>query len=249
MKETHLLPGLSEEEIAQENALRGLEGRKKISRKRNRHKELSYGIQAPTNSTPLWMTPLPDLRSVEILSEWLLQQSETIQGAVLDYLDRPNQDQFIAALSLIDREFPLIESRETTLMELMLNAMPATIDDMVLMARREHNSKRPSAAVRQNIRNLVKRKEAWVDEEGRYHYLYENRKEDPHTSQRDNESAKPGRPRATRTIGTRREEEERRRKDKDTRQATKEKRQRTIERLHRRRGIGRFKKGAKKKSS
>ncbi len=212
------------EDIEQENKLREIEGKRKVSKRRNRVIRLGYGLVVPKGAHLLWKTNPINLEAIEQISAWLLHRESKIQLAVLDYLDDPDQEQFVAVLSLIDRRFHHRLPKKITLMELILNSLPSTYEDLVVMAKREHRSKRPEAAVRQNLRNLISRKEAWIDERGVHHYIHERRTKNHRPGSRASGKRKGGRPRATRTIGDNGDKEEGRREDKDTRKAHKEKR-------------------------
>jgi len=164
----HLLPDkYSKEDLKQENVLAKLEGRGKVSRKRNLEKELAYGLVAPDIAQPLWTPEIPDLDAIEVLSTWLLQQAEVIKQAVLNYLEDPNEGYFFKVLVLLDLKFiPLM--KEKSLVSVILEALPADKDTLYDLAIRVHHSKRPTAAVRVTLRYLARRDEITKDEEGIY---------------------------------------------------------------------------------
>ena len=101
------------------------------------------------------------------MSEWLLAQSEIISHAVLDYLDEHNEDQLHRVLRIIGKKFKPV-NKEVTLTELITRALPTTLEKLYVMARREHRSKRPEAAIRTILRGLEKRREVYKDEQGKY---------------------------------------------------------------------------------
>lgn len=164
----YILPGTSDEDRQQLREVDKLEGKTlSRSRKVDEIKELSYGLVPVEDAIPLWTGEVPDPEVIEKLSEWLLAQSEIISHAVLDYLDEPNEDQLHKVLRIIGKTFKPV-NKEITLTELITRALPTTLEKLYVMARREHRSKRPEAAVRTILRGLEKRREVYKDEQGRY---------------------------------------------------------------------------------
>lgn len=154
-----LPPPLTKEDLKQEKELSRLTGKKPPSWRRNLVKELAYGYKPPANSVPIGTPPAIDLESIVELTEWLLIQSEKVKEAVLDYLDSPKDNQLWRIMSILELRFiaPPKKSPSTTLTSVILDSLPSTKEELFKVALQEFVSKRPEAAVRTILRNLVRR--------------------------------------------------------------------------------------------
>jgi len=75
---------------------------------------------------------------------------------------------------LIDREQKAVTPKKKySLKDLVVRSLPRTTEGLYELARREHHSLRPEAAIRQTIRNLKKRGVVAENERGEI-YLVEN---------------------------------------------------------------------------
>ena len=160
------VPVTTREDFEQESILQGLEGKKRkvFSRKVLEIVNLTYGLIAPEDAEPLGPTPpTPNVEAIEQLSTWMLQQSERLRHAILDYLDDPRDRQIIRILTMLNLKFHPIEMREITLTQLMLDSLPTNMESLYELARREHKSKRPHAAVRVILRSLLRKGEVVLD--------------------------------------------------------------------------------------
>lgn len=154
----HLLPGPSSEDLEQEILIAKWEGRVKYRPPYTAKfgRELGYGQRAPDNASPFFPPHEYNPEAVETLLEWMFDQSDQIQVAVLAYLSDPSERRFKTVLRLIDRATEEVRPRQSnTLVDLVVRVLPATLEDLYKMARREHQAKRPEAAVRQLLRRLT----------------------------------------------------------------------------------------------
>ena len=154
------------EDHEQEKILSNLEHRKPRSQRRNQLRELSYGLRPGAGDVPVW-AGLDEINydAIERLADWTIMQAERVQQAVFTYLDNPTDNQLFRITALLELRFPRISAKPGSLLELQLRSMPCTLEDMYELARREHPSKRPEAAVRANLRNLVERGEVELREQ------------------------------------------------------------------------------------
>ena len=166
--ELHLLPGLElPEDIRQEMAISHLTGKKASMRRLQGPKDLGYGLRPASDAIPVWsIVHRPDFTTLEKLTEFILDQEESIKREILAYLVEPNESQLsviIKALGIEQRPAP--QKPPITLTDLILKALPATLDELYALARVAHQSRKPEAAVRQNVRNLIRRERiAWEGE-------------------------------------------------------------------------------------
>jgi len=182
--EVYVLPPiLNREDLKQEKELSKLTGKKPPSWRRSQLKELAYGHKPPEDSVPIGTPPEIDLGSIAELTEWLLVQSEKVKAAVLDYLDSPKDNQLWRVMSILELRFIHVPERAVTLTSVILDSLPSTKEDLYKIALQEFVSKRPEAAVRTILRNLVKRGVVVKDEEETYRKLPdENAKTSKRTS-------------------------------------------------------------------
>lgn len=167
VRKLHILPDTeTQEDHEQEEVLANLEHRKPRSQQRNKQRELSYGLRPGASDVPVWAgRDEINYDAIERLADWTLEQAERVQQMVFAYLDEPEDKQLFRITALLSLQFPEVDERPGTLLDLMLRSLPATLDSWYELARREHHSKRPEAAVRANIRNLLERGEITLDGE------------------------------------------------------------------------------------
>jgi len=111
--------------------------------------------------------PTINFAALDTVIEWATSQAGAVQLAVVEYLEEPDDPHLDAVLDLIDQKAPTREARkETPLAQLIVRALPATMEALYALGRRQHRSNRPEAAVRQTVRSLKKRGLAFEDERG-----------------------------------------------------------------------------------
>lgn len=182
----YLLPSTSPEDIRQERALAELERRRGVRRTRtDRAREYGYGLMPEDDWANPFAPEAPDPHVVETLVSWVMSQERHVAVKVMDYLDNPNPDTLRQVKDAVDVQMTLEVHREVplTLTELILKNLPADVPTLYDLARREHTSRRPEAAVRQIIRNLTKRGTIAGDSEGVYHVLQRSRSGSDQTGQ------------------------------------------------------------------
>lgn len=185
VSKVHLLPDDGEEDYAQDNVLANLEGKKRKDRRQGRIRQLSYGLRPRAGDIPAWGN-LDEINfdAIERLADYLLGTEARITAAILEYLDDPGDRSFFRVVGILQLKltpFP----KKGSLIEMMLRSMPTKLDDLYDMARNSHDAKRPEAAVRANLRNLMDRGEVVLDDEGTYKRTRKRRKRDnPRKSKR-----------------------------------------------------------------
>jgi len=106
--------------------------------------------------------------ALDSLIEWASQQADLVRLAVVEYLEEPDDEHLEAVLDLVDEKAPTSErKKEASLASLIERALPATMEELYVLGRRQHRSNRPEAAVRQTIRSLTRRGRVFEDERGR----------------------------------------------------------------------------------
>ena len=124
-----------------------------------RPREYGYGL-LPSDDWQMPFAPeAPDPGTVERLISWVMSQERHVAIRVMDYLDDPSTESLERIKEVVDAGMTteLHRHRPATLTDLITRALPASMPQLYDLARREHVSKRPEAAVRQILRNLVKR--------------------------------------------------------------------------------------------
>lgn len=168
---THDLPPLLlNEDLRQEQALAQLQGKHGPSARWNRPaKEVGYGLSCPANATAFWgNSEAPSEAVIDKLVAWTTQQSATVQLAVQEYLEDPRDEALNQILLLINQAVPEKEAdSKPNFAQLVIRALPATKDQLIQMAFREHLAKRPEATVRQVLRRLSRAGQI-VEVNGRY---------------------------------------------------------------------------------
>lgn len=158
----HYLPGVSKEDIQQDMMLARYTGKRTSMKRLQEEKAIGYGVHPIPDAIPIWsIVPRPDYRMIELLAEFMVQQEEGIKSQLLAYLEEPDEGRLKEVVRILGGT---LEHRPApiTLTQLILKSLPATLDDLYQLADKTHLSKKPKAAVRQNIRNLLKRREvAW----------------------------------------------------------------------------------------
>lgn len=172
-----LPPTMTREDALQEHALAKLENRRSRGYLRavasKQPREYGYGLLPQDD----WQNPFapeaPDPSVVQTLIEWVMSQERHVAVRVMDYLDNPGPDTLEAIREVVDIKVAVDAARTTpmTLTDLIIKNLPCDVPTMYDLARREHLSKRPEAAVRQIIRNLTRRGIIAGDSEGVYHVL------------------------------------------------------------------------------
>lgn len=171
----YALPPLSLEDIRQERALAELEGRKPQRSRfayQRRDREYGYGLLPQDDWQSPFAPPAPDPATVEALIDWVMSQERHVAVRVMDYLDDPRPELLNRVKEVIDVGMTLEthqQVKDVTLTDLICRALPANMATLYDLARREHMSRRPEAAVRQIIRNLRKRGVIDIDSEERWH--------------------------------------------------------------------------------
>lgn len=161
------------EDLKQDQEVAKLENRRVRHSPRVRPpREYGYGL-LPADD---WQNPFapaaPDPDVVAQLIDWVMSQERHVAVKVMDYLDDPNPDTLEAVKEAVDIGMTLETHkphRDLTLTDLIQRSLPCDMSGLYELARREHASKRPEAAVRQIIRNLTKRGVVTVDEQGTFH--------------------------------------------------------------------------------
>jgi len=171
----YALPPVSLDDVRQERALAALEG-KVVHRSRfayqRRDREYGYGLTPQDDWQSPFAPPAPDPAVVESLITWVMSQERHVAVRVMDYLDSPSPELLERVKEVIDVGMTLEthrQVREVTLTDLICRALPANMTTLYELARREHMSRRPEAAVRQIIRNLRKRGAIDMDSEEMWH--------------------------------------------------------------------------------
>lgn len=168
MEEQVLYPlsGPTPQDLAQDLELRKLT---KTRVRAERVREYGYGVAPGDGAVPAWYQPQrAEPHALEMLINWTLSQSSIVRAAVIDYLEDPDHD-LKRVVSLI-HSIPIAERPSAgTLTDLIRRSLPCDLDQLYELARREHPSRRPEAAVRQIIRNLTRRGSIVIDEFGVYH--------------------------------------------------------------------------------
>lgn len=160
----YFLPLPDREDVEQEMALQRLLGKepKRPPRSVVYGREMSYGLITPDGVPPLDTGSSVNMEALETLMEWLQTQSDQIQVAVLAFLADPeNTRRWKTVARLINiveipQPSPEEKRRSQSLVGLILRVLPANIDDLYQMARQQHPSRRPEAAVRQILRRLTR---------------------------------------------------------------------------------------------
>lgn len=165
----HAFEKESDEDRRQEIATRRLEKEKGITPPPvTRSREYGYGL-VPGEGQIVDENFTINFRALERIIEWSMEQSALVRLAVVEYLEEPGDEHLEAVLDLIDVQAPVAgtKRKEASLTSLIVHALPATIEELYVLARRQHRSHRPEAAVRQTIRNLRKKGSLLEDERGR----------------------------------------------------------------------------------
>lgn len=109
-----------------------------------------------------------NIAALEKVIEWSTEQASIVRLAVVEYLESPDDERLSDVLNLCGIEKENRKTRkEDTLTALLKRSLPATLEELYVVARRNHRSNRPEAAVRQTLRNLKKRGLVSEDERGR----------------------------------------------------------------------------------
>lgn len=174
---TYLFPPNTPEDVEQDLHVARLEGRE-LRHSRWHHSsvnsETGYGLNAD-GVGQVWPRPEgvdPDV--TERLISWVIQQQMFVTLAVLEYLEDPTPDHLQHVLTLVtevNQEARSERRRDPTLSSLLIRSLPATRDQLYELARREHPSRRPEAAVRQTLRNLIKQGRVREDAGGVFNAL------------------------------------------------------------------------------
>lgn len=164
--EYYLLPGTLPEDIKQEMAIARLTGKKASMKKLMDRKDIGYGLQPLPEAIPIWsIVTRPDYRLFEELAQYILAQEESLKKEILAYLAEPDDGRLATIVRALGNEIQVERKKPLTLTELLFKNLPLTLAEMYVFARAAHPSKKPEAAVRQIIRNMLKRKEvAWESE-------------------------------------------------------------------------------------
>lgn len=152
-----LLPGVLPEDIRQDMALSRITGRRASMKRLKEGKDIGYGLHPSPDAIPIWsIVPRPDFKLFERLAEFVLEQEEGIKRHIVAYLSEPDEGKLRDIVKALGKD--LEEKRiPMTLTELILKSLPAKLDELYQLAIKVHVSRKPNAAVRQNIRNLEKR--------------------------------------------------------------------------------------------
>lgn len=165
MIEYKLLPGILPEDIRQDIAISRLTGRKSSMKKLKEGKDIGYGLHPSPDAIPIWsIVPRPDFKLFEQLAEFVLNQEELIKQRIVEYLSEPDEGKLQAVVIALGKD---LEEKKVplTLTELIFKSLPATLDELYELAIKVHISRKPQAAVRQNIRNLISRgRVQWEDD-------------------------------------------------------------------------------------
>jgi hypothetical protein len=154
----HFLPAMSEEDRRQDFALA------KLERGIDKHRppasavfgrELAYGLGAPDFALPLFSEPAYNPEAMDKLLNWMFEQEDQIQAAVIAYLEDPSDRRLKAVLKIIDVAAETVYPKPMTLIQLILRILPAKKEELYRVARDQHNAKRPEAAIRQILRRLT----------------------------------------------------------------------------------------------
>lgn len=171
----HEFPPITREDDEQEALLAKLENRAYRGGYRfaysRRPREYGYGL-LPSDAWHMPFAPeAPDPATVERLIGWVMSQERHVAVRVMDYLDDPSSESLERIKEVVDvgMTMEIKHNRPATLTDLILRTLPASMPELYNLARREHVSKRPEAAVRQIIRNLVKRGTIEMDSEETFH--------------------------------------------------------------------------------
>jgi len=155
----------TKEDLAQETALATLEGRRPPSRyhrvsSSQKSREYGYGLLPEDSAVSVFCPTPPDPHVIETIIQWTMAQSRNIAVKVLNYLENPDDTLLQNIREMVDCkvEIQAYGRSTSTLTDLILRALPASPEQLYALARQEHRSRRPEAAVRQTLRNLQRRK-------------------------------------------------------------------------------------------
>ena len=148
------LPTVDAGDIEQEAALLRLQGitpSKLILRKRLQPTELTFSGDLIDASPLNFARVIPSQETLESIIDWARPQAAPVQDLIWQFLEDPeaNLESTLKKLKLT----PAKASSSTPLATILMNALPATKEDLSqLVAQVSPTTKRPEATVRQFIR-------------------------------------------------------------------------------------------------
>jgi hypothetical protein len=138
---------------------------------------MGYGLQPPDEAVPYWYRPNEtNEEALGSVIEWMMEQEVDIQSATFDYLDNPSDASLQRILTLVNGVRTKVPSNPTgrggghTMAALLLRSLPATMDQLKELGRREHLAERPEAQIRQLIRRYTKENKIYFNEEDQKYY-------------------------------------------------------------------------------
>jgi hypothetical protein len=165
--EVLLRPTALEEDIKQEAELLKLRGKTpslRILRKKfNRFEALLAGMDEDLKGAepPPWdLAPMPPQEVIDQLIDWAMNQSEVISMIIFDFLEEPSDESLTTTISILKENGvdlftkKVVRKSLTTIIIEAINQEPRDIYDLYELARKELQSERPEAAVRQILRRL-----------------------------------------------------------------------------------------------
>lgn len=152
--------------------LLGVKGNRSLVRKRLRiqlGRVLTYD-DAPLESRPVQWADYNriDPEATARLVAWALDQIESVQQIIWDFLHDPSEKLEDTLLRLQELGYAEVQDNRPqvmTLKEMMMKALPATLDDLIeLVQIASPETRRPAATVRQFIRRHIGTAEVYLED-------------------------------------------------------------------------------------